>query len=288
MNIKIISDSGCDMSQREAKESNLTILPLKTLIDGIEYRDGIDIMSAEFYEKLDCCQSLPSTSQVTPAEYADAYSTALESADDILVITIGAKLSGTFQSANIAAADFPGKIHVLDSGNVAAGQRILVDYALRLRDQGCSINEMLLKLEQAKRRLCIIARVDTLEYLKRGGRLSKTAAIAGSILNIKPVLGLENGEIVILGKARGSKAGNNLLTDLINKQGGVDFSMPYMLVYSGNDDALLKGYIDNSRCLWEGHTGHLPISIIGSTIGTHVGPGAIGVAFFSNYESHRN
>lgn len=284
MRIKIISDSGSDMTQEEANRAGVTIIPLKIIIGDVEYRDGIDITPSELYSMLDDCDVLPHTSQIAPDEFIKEYHNAFQTADEILVITIGAKLSGTYYSATLAAAEFKKPIHIVDSGNAAAAQRILVEYAVRLADMGASASEIVNKLEEVKRKLQIIARVDTLEYLKRGGRLSKTAAIAGSILSIKPVIGIENGEVAIFGKARGSKASSNLLTELINKRGGIDFSMPYRLVYSGNDDALLKGYIDNSRSLWVGHTDNLPISMLGSTIGVHVGPGAIGVAFFSNNE----
>lgn len=284
MKIKIISDSGSDMTQEEASRAGVTIIPLKVIINGVEYCDGIDITPYELYGMLDDCDVLPHTSQITPDEFQKEYHNAFKTADELIVITIGAKLSGTYYSATLAAAEFKKPIHIVDSGNAAAAQHILVDYAVRLADMGLSASEIVSKLEAAKHKLQIIARVDTLEYLKRGGRLSKTAAIAGSILSIKPVIGIENGEVAIFGKARGSKASSNLLTELINKRGGIDFSMPYRLVYSGNDDALLKGYIDNSRSLWVGHTDNLPISMLGSTIGVHVGPGAVGVAFFSNNE----
>lgn len=284
MSIRIISDSGCDITQSEAALLGVTILPLKTIFNNVEYRDGIDITPDKFYDMLDNCETLPHTSQITPDEFEKAYQEAFETADEVLVITISAKLSGTYQSALLASAEFNKPIYLFDSSNVAAAQRILIEYAVKLSKTGCTASELVTELEKAKRRLRIIARVDTLEYLKRGGRLSKTAAFAGSVLNIKPVLGVENGEVVIFGKARGSKASSNLLTELIIKRGGIDFSMPYMLLYSGNDDALLKGYIDNSRSLWVDHTNSLPVCMLGSTIGTHVGPGAIGVAFFSNNE----
>ena len=154
-------------------------------------------------------------------------------------------------------------------------------YAVRLRDAGLGGQEIARQLNYIKSRICLLARVDTLEYLVRGGRLSKTAGFAGAVLNIKPVLSVEAGEVKVLGKARGSKQSDNMLTDFIKKKGGVDLDLPVMLAYSGTDDALLKGYIDNSRTLWEGHLDSLPVTMIGSTISTHAGPGAIAVAFFA-------
>ena len=281
MAVRIISDSACDISQAEAKKLNVTILPMKTLIDGVEYLDGVTITPQEFYDKLETCKALPTTSQLSPAEFGDAFKAAVEDGDEVVAITISEKLSGTFQSASIAAADFPGKVWVVDSGSVTIGQSILIAYAAGLRDKGFGSQEIVEKLNDIKSRVCLLARVDTLEYLVRGGRLSKTAGFAGAMLHIKPVLSVEDGEIKVLGKARGSKQSDNMLTDFIGKKGGVDFSLPVMLAFSGTDDALLKGYIENSRQLFEGHRDALPVTMIGSTISTHAGPGAIAVAFFA-------
>lgn len=281
MSVKLISDSACDMSQQEAKEQGVMILPLKTTIDGIEYLDGVTITTEEFYERLESCNTLPTTSQLSPAEFEDALRPIVESGDEAVIITLAGKLSGTVQSAAIAAEETGGRIWVVDSGNVTIGQGILLRYAIQLRDRGLTGHEIAEELERVKPRVCLLARVDTLEYLMRGGRLSKTAAIAGTVLHIKPVISVEDGEIKVLGKARGSRQSNNMLTEFILKKGGIDFSMPVMLAFSGTDDALLKGYIDNSRTLWEGHLDCLPVTMIGSTISTHAGPGAIAVAFFA-------
>lgn len=281
MSVRLISDSACDMTQEEAKTLGVTVLPLKTLIDGVEYLDGVTITTEEFYDKLESCKALPTTSQLSPAEFEDALRPIVESGDEAVIITLAGNLSGTAQSAAIAAAEAGGSVWVVDSGNVTIGQGILLRYAIQLRDQGFTGKEIAEELERVKPRICLLARVDTLEYLMRGGRLSKTAAIAGTLLHIKPVLSVEDGEIKVLGKARGSRQSDNMLTQFIQKKGGIDFSMPVMLAYSGTDDALLKGYVDNSRSLWEGHLDSLPVTMIGSTISTHAGPGAIAVAFFA-------
>ena len=140
--------------------------------------------------------------------------------------------------------------------------------------------ELLERLEQEKERIIIVALVDTLEYLKKGGRVSKAVAFAGAVLNIKPVLSVADGEIHILGKARGSKQGNNLLVQEIEKAGGVDFTKPVLLGYTGLSDALLRKYIEDSRHIWEGNLEDVRYTSIGSVIGTHAGPGAVAVAFF--------
>ena len=280
MSVRLISDSACDMTQAEAKELGVTVLPLKTLIDGVEYLDGVTITTEEFYDKLEHCKELPTTSQITPGEFEEAFRPAVEAGDEVVAITLSGKFSGTVQSANIAALELDG-VWVVDSGNVTLGQNILLRYAIHLRDQGLSAREIVEELERVKPRIRLLARVETLEYLMKGGRLSKTAAIAGTVLQIKPVLSVEDGEIKVLGKARGSRQSNNMLNEFIAKTGGVDFSMPVMLGFSGTDDALLKGYIENSRAQWEGLLDPLPVTMIGSTISTHAGPGAIAVAFFA-------
>ena len=192
---------------------------------------------------------------------------------------MSSKLSGTHQSAVIAAQEYEDRAYVVDSENVCVGERILIQLALGLRDQGLSAREIVERLNEEKKKIRVIALLDTLEYLKKGGRISATVAFAGSLLSIKPVVAVEQGAVALVGKARGSKQGNNLLRQLIEKT-GVDFEKPFALAYSGLSDELLRKYISDSEDLWMGHTNALPISTVGCTIGTHVGPGAVAVAFF--------
>ena len=264
MAVQLMSDSACDLSQAEAKTLGVTVLPLKTRIDGVEYLDGVTITPAEFYDKLEHCKELPTTSQLSPAEFEDAFRPAVEHGDEVVVLTLAGKLSGTAQSAAIAAEAFPGRVFVVDSDTVTIGQQILLRYAVRLRAQGLTARQIAQELERIK-----------------SGRLSKTAGFAGTLLNIKPVISVEAGEVKVAGKARGSRQSDNMLTEFIRKKGGIDFSLPVMLAFSGTDDALLKGYIENSRALWQEHLESLPVTMIGSTISTHAGPGAIAVAFFA-------
>ena len=179
----------------------------------------------------------------------------------------------------MAAADYD-NVTVVDSESVAVGERILVEYALRLKDQGKTAAEIAEELETAKKKVHVIALLDTLEYLKKGGRISKSVAMIGGMLSIKPVVAVEDGVVAVLGKARGSKNGNNLLVKEIQNAGGIDFSLPFWLGYTGINDALLQKYIQDSEVLWKDYTEELPICTIGATIGTHVGPNAVAVAFF--------
>ena len=222
---------------------------------------------------------LPATSQATPGAFMKEYEKAKEAGEAAVVITIASKLSGTYQSALIAAEEYD-NIYVVESGNAAIGSGVLVEIALRLLDEGKTAEEIAQILEEEKKKIVLIALVDTLEYLKRSGRISKLIAMTGSILDIKPILSLDRGEINILAKARGSKMGNRLLTEEIENTGGVDFTRPVLFGFTGTGDELLQKYINHSRHIWEKLHDKFASTTVGSAIGTHVGPGAVAVAFF--------
>ena len=274
---RIIIDSSTDLTP--AVRDRVTVVPLTINFDGCEYIDGVTIDHKKFYELLVESDALPTTSQASPAAFADVYEQVRAAGDQAVVLTVSSKLSGTYQSAVIAAEDYP-EIQVVDSLNVAIGTGILAEYALRLADRGLDAEHIALKLLRIRDKIRLVAMLDTLEYLKKGGRISKTAAVAGSLLSIKPVICIRDGEIAILGKARGSRQGNNLLAKEIEAAGGVDFDMPLLLGYTGLNDALLQKYIADSAYLWEAHGDALQATCIGSVVGTHAGPGAVAVAFF--------
>ena len=280
MSVRIITDSASDMTP--AEHPALRVLPLSVTFGTDVYMDGVDIDHQRFYEMLVERDELPKTGQVNPYAFSQAIAEAREAGDEAVIITVGAKLSGTNQSARTARAEAPGgDVFVVDSNNVTLGERVLVEYALRLVDEGRSAAQIAAAVEAVRDRVVVIGLLETLEYLVRGGRLSAAAGAVGTLLNVKPVVAAEDGLIVQLGKARGSKNGRNLLNQKVEKAGGVDFSMPLALGYTGLSDAVLKKYIEDSAALWAGHTeGELPIHTIGATIGTHVGPGAVAVAFF--------
>ena len=277
MKTRIIVDSTADLLP--AIKARVHVVPLTVLFGDEQYIDGVTIDHKTFYEKLVESDVLPSTSQATPAAFGTEMKKAQDAGAEAVVITISSKLSGTYQSATIAAEDYP-NVRVVDSGTGAIGGGILAERALQLADEGRSAADIAAILEEEKKNICIVALVDTLEYLKKGGRISKTVALAGTMLNIKPVLAVEDGEIRMLGKARGSKQGNNLLVQEIEKAGGVDFSRPVLLGYTGLSDAMLLKYIDDSRHIWQEGLQHVRYTLIGSVIGTHAGPGAVAVAFF--------
>lgn len=279
MGIQIVIDSTTDLPAQAAEQ--VKIVPLTIHFGEQQYVSGVDIDARSFYEKLVESDVLPTTSQPTPAAFADAFQAAVEAGDEVVCITISSKLSGTFQSASIAAMDFPGKVFVVDSRTVTLGCGILTQYALDLAKQGISARELAQRVEKKREKVRLLALLDTLEYLKKGGRISATVAFAGGLLNIKPVICVAEGEVKLLGKARGFRQGSNLLVQQIEKAGGVDFDLPVLLGYTGLSDAMLKKYMEDSAQLWQGRVDSLPVSIVGSVVGTHAGPGAVAVAFFS-------
>ena len=277
--VNIIVDSTADITE-DVKE-RMTVVPLTLHFGDEEYIEGVTIQKKEFYQKLIESDVLPKTSQAAPADFEDVFEKIVAAGESAVVITLSSKLSGTWQSAMIAAREYEDSVYVVDSRSVAIGTAILAKLALRLVDEGMGAREIAERLEKEREKICLIAMLDTLEYLKKGGRISAAAAFAGGVLSIKPVVCIRDGEIVILGKARGSKQGNNLLVSEIRKTGGIDFTKPILLGYTGLDDTLLQKYIEDSKALWEEGISSLETTMIGSVIGTHAGPGAVAVAFFS-------
>lgn len=283
--IKIIIDSASDITQEEAEKKGIRMIPLEVRFGDEVYLDGVNLMPQQFLEKLIESNTLPKTSQINEYRWTEQFEQLTANGDQVIAITISSKLSGTYSSAKMAAKKFAGKVFVVDSLSAATGERILCDYALRLVAEGKTADEIFAELEQVKHKIQVIAVVDTLKYLRKGGRISAVTAFAGELLSIKPVIAVINGEVKMAGKAMGSKKSNNLLMQLMQKCGGVDFTMPYGLIFSGYRDEYLRKYLEDSACLWQDHVSDIkdiPVYMYGSTIGTHVGPNALGVAFFAN------
>ena len=278
MAIRIITDSTVDIEDKYS--THFTVVPLTVSFGETDYIDGVTINKQEFYQKLVSSPVLPKTSQATPEAFAKVFRKLQENGDEAIVITVSSHLSGTYQSACIAAEDFP-NVRVVDSLNVSIASGILALYALRCASNGMKLDELARHLAKKRNEIGLVAMVDTLEYLRKGGRISGAAAFAGGVLNIKPVVTCRDGELTVLGKARGSKKANNLLVEQISKD-GVDFSMPLLLGYTGLSDEMLQQYILDSQSLWKGHVSDLDCVRLSSVIGTHAGPGAVAVAYFKS------
>ena len=277
MSVRIIVDSSTDVG--EQYRSRIEVVPLTLHFGDQEYFDGVTIDKQEFYRKLVESDVLPTTSQATPAMFDSVFREVAAAGDSAVVICLSSKLSGTYQSACIAAEDYE-NIYVVDSLSVAIGTGVLAEYAVRCAEEGMPASLIASLVTQRREDICVIALLDTLEYMKKGGRISKTVAFAGGVLNIKPVVTVTEGEVTLIGKARGSRNGNNLLVEKIRQAGGVDFTLPVLLGYTGLSSALLDKYVEDSRELWKDALEEIPRSLLCSVIGTHVGPGAVAAAFF--------
>lgn len=274
--VRIVVDSTADLLP--ADRERVLVAPLTVHFGETEYIDGVSITANEFYRKLVNSPVLPHTSQATPFAFGELFEKAVDEGDTVVAITCSSGLSGTYQSAVIAAEDHPGKVFVVDSLHIAISSSIMVTYALQLADQGMGAAEIAQKLMQVRDKVRLMAVVDTLEYLQKGGRVSKTVAIAGGLLSIKPIIGIVDGKIEMLGKARGNKQANAQMNREAQKL-GIDFDKPILLGYTGTDDALLKKYIQESSEIWGGR--QLPTTIVSAVVGTHAGPGAVAIAFFA-------
>lgn len=287
MGIRFITDSASDLDR--ARHPEVGVVPLHIIFGEESFLDGETITHEGFYERLIETDCHPQTGQVTPYAFEQAFREALSAGDDVIAVLLSHKLSGTFESAVQAAAQLEEegasaeghRLHLVDCGNASVGEAALLEHGIRLAGQGLSAEEIVRELEAAKGRIRLVALLDTLEYLKRGGRISGAAAAMGELLSIKPVIAIADGEVSVVGRARGSRNGNNLLVKCIGEAGGIDYGMPILLGYTGLSDKLLRKYVADSAALWEGKVEELPCASVGATIGTHVGPNGIVVAFFA-------
>lgn len=278
MGVKIIIDSTANV--RADLEKRFTVVPLTVNFSTESYADGVEIDNDTFYERLAVSDVLPTTSQPTPDAFAKVFEETVNAGDEAVVVTISSKLSGTYQSATIAAEDFAGKVFVVDGYTVAIGTGALAEYALSLAESGKTAPEIADILEKDKADIRVFAVVDTLEYLKKGGRVSKTAAFAGGLLNFKPVIAIADGVVQSVTKGRGNKQANGLMNQEIEKSGGIDFTKPFVIGYTGSDSTLMQEYIADHTDLWGGDAKAIKTAQLGSVVGTHAGPGAVAVGYF--------
>lgn len=279
MSVYFVIDSASDVIPEEINTlGNLRVLPLKVIFGEQEYADGVNLSHKEFYEKLSQTRDMPTTCQVPPADFEQTYEELVSQGHEVVVITISSLLSGTYQSSVIAAADYEGKVFPVDSMTATIGERVLLEYGMQLAAQGMGAAAIAEELKKVRDRVRIVATLDTLEFLKRGGRISTATALAGSLLAIKPAIEVKDGIVQMAGTARGNKKANLLLTQLMDNYGGINYDMPVAFTYA-YDRALLDQFLTQCPQVWEQET-PVPAYSLGCTIGTHVGPGAYGIAFF--------
>lgn len=277
MAIKILIDSASDISLTEAQNMGVELISMLVTFGEEEYLDGVNLLPEQFYEKLISGNVLPKTSQISPFRFEEKFEEMTKNGDEVIAIVLSSKLSGTYTSAVQASEKFTDKVFVVDSLSACVGERLLVEYALQLIKEGKTASQVFEMLEQKKQKLQIYAIIDTLKYLKLGGRISGASAVVGNLMSIKPTVGIIDGEVKMIAKSIGlKKAIDNLNKIILEKS--VDFDMPYSNLWSGNDMENLNKYQSLSTHVWQ--TVDIPKHMMGGTIGTHIGPGAVGVAFF--------
>lgn len=282
--IRILTDSTSDLLPQQAAQLNVELVPLQvTFEDGQTYRDGIDLPLDEFYQRLSACNKLPSTSQPSPDSFMQHFEAAKESGDELIAILLSSHISGTYQSAQIAAAavDYE-KIYLIDGMSATLGNQLLVRLAVKLRAEGKSCTEIVSILESEKHKVRLLAVVDDLKYFRKGGRLSGAEAFAGSLLGIKPVVALRHGTVGLAGKARGMPGAYVAMFKMIETSGGIDTDKEYLVGYTAHRKAAepIVRYLTSNLHLEVPDVFH-----IGTVIGTHAGPGAAGIAFFAKDDS---
>ena len=277
--IRILTDSASDILPAEAEQLGLTVIPLNvTLEDGTVLRDGVDMTPSAYYEILAGCRKLPTTSQPSPELFENFFLEAAAAGDEVIGIFLSHALSGTYQCAKLAA-DMANVDNVLfvDSGHVCLSEALLVRLAVQLRDSGKTAGQIAAILEHAKEHLHLVAAIDDLKYLRKGGRLPAAVAVAGGMLGIKPLITIQDGKVAMAGKARGLPGAYVALFKKIEEMGGISPAFPALAGYTvfPREVTPIQTYLrDNLQ------QEDLLVRQIGCVIGTHAGPGAFGIAFF--------
>lgn len=276
--IKLLCDTASDFTLEEAKSLGIELTPMTVNFGEEVYKDVFDLSNEEFFKKLVEGKSFPHTSQISPFQFEEKFEEMTKDGSEVICITMSSKLSGTYESGVAASKNYPG-VRIIDSLNVTVGEKILALLALRLIKENKTLDEIADHLNKAKLEISLVALLDTFEYLRKGGRIPSAVAYIGNALHLKPAIEIRDGIVNFLGIARGSKNGNNKIREKAAEYGGIDYSLPVAVAYSGLSDELIERYITDSPDLCEDRS-LLNKTLIGSTIGTHIGPGAIAIAFF--------
>ena len=276
--VRIVTDSAADFSPAELEQKNICCIPLKVLFGEAEYEENISLSKDQFYEKLLAFEGFPKTSQAAPAVLAGLFEEAKAAGDEIIYFTLSSALSGTWQSAMFIKEDTNyDKAFVVDSRNATGGQRMLVEHAVRLRDQGKCAAEIVAEVEALRERIVLYACINTLEYLYRGGRISHLSYALGTLAQIKPIIHVDHmGRVDIPAKAMGMRKGmEHLCKQADAKTPDPDF--PLYVMYT-NDRSVAETLA--VRLAEHGQAVH-PDNIIqvGAAIGSHVGPAACGLVY---------
>ena len=282
---------GCDFTKEEALKYNVDIVPFYVTFDQNTFlKEGVDISKEEYFKRLLADKNLyPKTAQPSPQDYIDAYTPYLKAGKDIISLTISSKLSGTYNSATLAADtlkdEYPNRtIIVIDSLNVAIGQGLLLKEIIKMRDKGYSITETAQIADEIKKTIRIYFTLDSLEYLRRGGRVGPTTALVGGILGLRPILQVVDGAVDQLDSVRGKKKVLQLIVEGVTaalKDDIENICVSVAHILNPDDAIALKASLETSLSMKITN----PVVEIGATIGTHAGPGALAIAYCKKYET---
>ncbi|MDO4523164.1 MAG: DegV family protein [Eubacteriales bacterium] len=278
MAIRIITDSAADYSASEIEKRNITCVPMTITFGEETFLDGTEITKEDFFERLINEKELPKTSQPSPTSFLECFEEAKRDGDTVIAILVSGSLSGTIQCAELAKsmAEYD-DIHIIDSRLATLGMRFLVDRAVAMRDQGCTAVQIVDALEMLKSKVRIYAGLDTLEYLQKGGRLSRAEAGLGKMVNLKPILTFSReGAVELCSKQIGVRHAYRHIAKLLEEH-VPDESYPVYFLYS-HEKKNCVGFIQHLQKKGI-EFGTPKLRGIGATIGTHIGPGAFGIVF---------
>lgn len=277
MAIKLVVDSTSDLPDDIVEKYDIRVVPLTVNFENESFLDKVELTTSQFLEKLKKAEKLPTTSQVSPGEFVNVFKEILDEGNEILGIFIANELSGTTESAFMAKEIIGSdKIHIIDSRTVTLGAASLILEAARLIEKNYIIEEIEKQILEYTKKVKFAAIVDTLKYLEKGGRLSKKQAIIGSILNVKPIINVENGVINAIDKVRGKAKGIKWITNWV-EENKFDFKDKIVFLYYSDEIELLNKIKDT--LLSNHEIKEIVIGEIGAVVSTHAGPGCVGIAF---------
>ena len=287
---KIIADTSCDIPASVFAEKNVTYVPFNVSFDQQNYLEELkDITPDEFYDKINAEKLFPKTSLPSVQAYMDAMEPELKEGRDVLCLCLSSKFSGSYGSAvnaaNILADDYPDRIiKVVDTTCATGCEGLMVMEACRMRDAGMEINSVIEKLDKMKESACLYVTVDSLEHLQKGGRLGKASALAGAILNIKPIISMKDGELQAESKVRGSKKALKAIMDLSKEKMGAEKEQYKVLFVRGEKERYETAVEMANELRAEGYDVHEDVWTVGITIGSHIGPTPIAICMMKKYE----
>jgi DegV family protein with EDD domain len=272
--VKIVTDSTSDMTQEEAARNNITIVPLTVTLNDQLYRDGIDILPAEFYKRLPGLSKTPTTSQPPVGLFQQTYQELTADGSQVISIHISSKLSGTFNSASLAAQSFPpGQITVIDSTWVSAALAIPAIKAAEMARAGKEAPDIIAAVKESLPRIALLAVADTLEYLKRGGRIGGLAALAGGILSVKPIFTVRNGAVDRFENVRTKRKALERIAEVVKTNWGPIERLAILHADSPEEAGELASMLSSVFPLKD-----MYISLVGPVVGTYTGPKTLGIA----------